>query len=122
MQKKHCDICDKVIKYPVQIRPKGKNAMDVKIEEIDICKDCLTDQLNRMENAPSTDGQVERVVRRRPKTRGELIDCLKRGVECEIVASNEQTTNIVLDGWLNFAGKYKTRPSENVGWIIYVAA
>jgi len=66
--------------------------------------------------------QVERVVRRRPKTRGELIDCLKRGVECEIVASNEQTTNIVLDGWLNFAGKYKTRPSENVGWIIYVAA
>ena len=52
MQKKHCDICDKVIKYPVQIRPKGKNAMDVKIEEIDICKDCLTDQLNREDDRP----------------------------------------------------------------------
>ena len=57
----------------------------------------------------------------RPKTRGELLDKLKEGVRCEVVASNKEITDICLDGWLNFKGRYKTRPSENVGWVIYEA-
>ena len=57
----------------------------------------------------------------RPKTRGELRDKLKQGVKCEVVASNEEITSICLDGWLKFEGKYKTYPSENVGWVIYEA-
>lgn len=55
----------------------------------------------------------------RPKTRGELIEKLKQGIKCEVVASNEEITSIALDGWLNFQGKYKTYPSRNVGWVIY---
>lgn len=57
----------------------------------------------------------------RPKTRGELLNKLKDGVKCEVVASNEEITNAMLDGWLKFEGKYKTYPSENVGWVIYEA-
>ena len=57
----------------------------------------------------------------RPKTRGELLDKLKQGIKCEVVASNEGITSILLDGWLKFAGKYKTYPSENIGWVIYEA-
>lgn len=55
----------------------------------------------------------------RPKTRGELLELLKNGVECEVVASNEEMTSILLDGWLKFSGKYKTRPSTNEGLVIY---
>ena len=55
----------------------------------------------------------------RPKTRGELLDALKQNIKCEVVASNEEITSIALDGWLKFEGKYKTHPSENVGWVIY---
>lgn len=57
----------------------------------------------------------------RPKTRGELLDKLKQGIKCEVVASNEQITSIFLDGWLNFEGKYKTYPSTNIDWVIYEA-
>jgi len=57
----------------------------------------------------------------RPKTRGELLDKLKQGIKCEVVSSNEEITSICLDGWLKFAGKYKTYPSENIGWVIYEA-
>lgn len=57
----------------------------------------------------------------RPKTRGELLQILKQGVKCEVVADNEQITSICLDGWLKFAGKYKTYPSHNSGWVIYEA-
>ena len=57
----------------------------------------------------------------RPKTRGELLDKLKQGIKCEVVASNEEFTSICLDGWLKFAGKYKTYPSVNFGWVIYEA-
>jgi hypothetical protein len=57
----------------------------------------------------------------RPKTRGELLDKLKEGIKCEVVASNEEITSILLDGWLKFAGKYKTYPSSNEGWVIYEA-
>jgi hypothetical protein len=55
----------------------------------------------------------------RPKTRGELLDKLKQKIKCEVVASNEKITSICLDGWLKFAGKYKTYPSPNLGWVIY---
>jgi hypothetical protein len=55
----------------------------------------------------------------RPKTRGELLEKLKAGVKCEVLASDEEITSICLDGWLNFAGRYKTYPSQNIEWIIY---
>lgn len=55
----------------------------------------------------------------RPKTRGELLEALKNNIKCEVVATNEEITSIFLDGWLKFEGKYKTYPSENVGWVIY---
>lgn len=55
----------------------------------------------------------------RPKTRGELLEALKNNIKCEVIASNEEFTSICLDGWLNFAGKYKTYPSQNFGWVIY---
>jgi len=62
---------------------------------------------------------AEKTIRHRPKTRGELIDCLKKDIECEVVTSNKETTNMLIDGWLNFAGKYKTYDSENTGWTVY---
>lgn len=55
----------------------------------------------------------------RPKTRGELLEKLKEGVKCEVVASNMEFTNICLDGWLKFEGKYRTIWSPNKGWVIY---
>ena len=57
----------------------------------------------------------------RPKTRGELLDALINNVKCEVVAHNEEITNIMLDGWLKFENKYKTYPSENRGYVIYEA-
>ncbi len=57
----------------------------------------------------------------RPTTRGELVEKLKQGIKCEVVASNEEITSILIDGWLNFEGRYKTYPSENVGWVVYEA-
>ena len=56
-----------------------------------------------------------------PTTRGELLDGLKRGMRCYVTTSNVEITNILLDGWLEFEGKYKTYPSENIGWVIYEA-
>jgi len=55
----------------------------------------------------------------RPKTRGELKTKILEGVECEVVASNVETTNIFLDGWLDMEDKYDVRLSENKGWAIY---
>lgn len=55
----------------------------------------------------------------RPKTRGELLEKLKEGVRCEVVATNMEITNILLDGWLKFEGKYRTLWSPNKGWVIY---
>jgi hypothetical protein len=54
----------------------------------------------------------------RPKTRGELVENLKQGVKCEVVASNEEITSLLLMGWLNFKN-FKTYPSDNDGWVIY---
>ena len=49
----------------------------------------------------------------RPKTRGELLEALKKGIKCEVVGSNMEITNICLDGWLKFEGKYRTLYSPN---------
>lgn len=57
----------------------------------------------------------------RPQTRGELLEKLQEGIKCEVVSTNEEITNICLDGWLKFQGKYKTYPSKNIGWVIYEA-
>jgi len=57
----------------------------------------------------------------RPKTRGELLEALKKGIKCEVVGSNMEITNICLDGWLKFEGKYRTLYSPNKGWVIYEA-
>ena len=54
----------------------------------------------------------------RPKTRGELLDSLRAKVLCEVVASNEEITSILLRGWLKFSD-FKTYPSHNEGWVIY---
>lgn len=60
----------------------------------------------------------------RPKTRGELLENIKKNIPCEVVASNENVTTPLLnsllilqrlDGWV----KFKTRPSENPGWVVY---
>lgn len=55
----------------------------------------------------------------RPKTRGELAECLAKKIECEVVASNEEITSLLLNGWLNLEGKFATRKSPNEGWVIY---
>lgn len=57
----------------------------------------------------------------RPKTMAELLDALKKGVKCEVANSGFEIVNIKLDGWLNFAGKYRTLYSPNKGYIIYEA-
>jgi hypothetical protein len=77
--------------------------------------------MNKESNTTETaiDANTVLAVVFRPKTRGELLNKLKNGIKCEVVASNEEITSICLDGWMNFAGKYKTYPSENAGWIIY---
>ena len=56
----------------------------------------------------------------RPKTRGELLEALKKDIKCEVVASNEEITSIFLNGWLHFSN-FKTYPSDNVGWVVYEA-
>lgn len=55
----------------------------------------------------------------RPKTRGELRDALMKGITCEIVASNQEITDIMLKFWLGF-GDYTVVESENYGWCLYV--
>ena len=54
----------------------------------------------------------------RPKTRGELVDALRNGIECEVVATNEETTTMLITNWLN-PPPFTTRPSENKGWVVY---
>lgn len=56
----------------------------------------------------------------RPKTRGELLNALKEGIKCEVVASNEEFTTLCLQGWLKFSD-FKTYKSANDGWVVYEA-
>lgn len=54
----------------------------------------------------------------RPRTRGELVRELHAGTPCEVVASNESTTRMLIDGWLR-PPPYAVRPSENEGWVVF---
>lgn len=58
----------------------------------------------------------------RPSTRGGLKVLIKEGIECEVVTDNVGMTEVMLDGWLNFSGQYKVRPSENAGWSVFYAS
>jgi len=53
----------------------------------------------------------------RPTTRGELVRAIRQGIPCEVVADNENTTRMLIDGWLS-PPPYTTRPSENAGWVV----
>lgn len=55
----------------------------------------------------------------RPTTVGDLLESLKKGIKCEVVASAVEFTNIKLDGWLKYEGCYETYLSKNIGWVIY---
>jgi hypothetical protein len=56
----------------------------------------------------------------RPKTRGELRDRLKAGEECEVVASNADTTCTLLQVLEFYQDKdYGVRLSENRGWAVF---
>ena len=57
----------------------------------------------------------------RPKTRGELKDKLKEGVECEVVTTNASVTMHLL-AWLDLWNDehYTIRQSENEGWSVFV--
>ncbi len=65
--------------------------------------------------------EIERPGYARPKTRGELRDLLKDGIECEVVSSNAEITSVMLRGWLNFES-FTVRQSENLGWSIFEGA
>ena len=54
----------------------------------------------------------------RPNTRGELVKKLRDGISCEVVAHNEETTRMLIDGWLN-PPPYTVRPSENNGFVVF---
>lgn len=54
----------------------------------------------------------------RPKTRGELVEKLKEGIECEVEASNEEITTICLKGWLNFHS-FEVAFCRDKKWVIY---
>jgi hypothetical protein len=54
----------------------------------------------------------------RPKTRGELMTLLRGKQLCEVVASNEEITSLMIQGWATDL-KFKTYPSPNEGWVIY---
>jgi len=54
----------------------------------------------------------------RPRTRGELVGELRAGTPCEVVADNESTTRMLIDGWLS-PPPYTTRLSENAGWVVF---
>lgn len=54
----------------------------------------------------------------RPTTRGDLVRFLKAGIPCEVVASNESPTRMLIDGWLE-PPPYTVRPSENDGWVVF---
>jgi hypothetical protein len=67
--------------------------------------------------------KVESIIHR-PKTRGELRNLLKTGIKCEVVASNEEITTIMLNSLNilktdNCIVEFKTYPSANEGWVIY---
>ena len=54
----------------------------------------------------------------RPTTRGELRECLRRGVACEVVTYRVEMESIILRGWGKFSA-FSVSPSENEGWSVF---
>ena len=54
----------------------------------------------------------------RPKTRGEMVKELHKGISCEVLSSNAASTKMLIDAWLN-PPEYIIRPSKNYGWVIF---
>ena len=54
----------------------------------------------------------------RPKTRGELRDKLKEGIQCEVASHTAEITSILVQGWLEF-NNFSVRPSKNRGWSLF---
>ena len=54
----------------------------------------------------------------RTTTRGELVNALHEGKKCEVVASNERITTILIETWLN-PPVFRIYPSDNAGWVVY---
>ncbi len=66
----------------------------------------------------STQQDSDQVYYLRPKTRGELVNELDKGLSCEVLASNATSTKMLIDAWLN-PPEYIIIPSENYGWVIF---
>jgi len=54
----------------------------------------------------------------RPRTRGELMNKLSDGIDCEVAADVAEMTASMLRGWLEFK-EFTVRPSCNKGWMIF---
>jgi|AntAceMinimDraft_18_1070375.scaffolds.fasta_scaffold191991_1 hypothetical protein len=54
----------------------------------------------------------------RPKTKGELLEALKKNIKCEVDTKCKETTSCILMENLGF-DNFKTYPSKNEGWTIY---
>ena len=54
----------------------------------------------------------------RPKTRGDLVVNLKKGITCEVAEYVAEMTKNMLIGWLHFSS-FKTYKSKNKGWVIF---
>lgn len=54
----------------------------------------------------------------RPKTRGELMDALRNDISCEVVASNQEITSLLLSGYARDI-IFTVKNSPNLGWVIY---
>ncbi len=54
----------------------------------------------------------------RPKTRGELMEALRKDIICEVVASNEEFTSVILRGWASDI-KFTVNASPNSGWVLF---
>jgi hypothetical protein len=55
----------------------------------------------------------------RPKTRGELVRQLIKGIDCEVVKSNTETTLLLIDAWFEEKPQFSVRDSENDGWSVF---
>ena len=60
----------------------------------------------------------EKPIYHRPGTRGELVECLRKGIPCEIVSDNVVITEMLINGWINNIPEYTVRESENEYYTI----
>jgi len=56
----------------------------------------------------------------RPKTYKDLIDSIRKNIDCEVISSSVDTVNAAI-AWCDFweGEDYKTRDSENKDWSVY---